>query len=590
MGYCTHPANSLGGPDRDTDDHARLRHARDRQSGFPVGRYLQPPPMLFTRDGHNVFLGDMYRGTAAFLLCSGPSLKSHDLSQLQQRGILTCAVNNAATVVRPQLWVSVDDPNHFADAIWRDPAILKFVPLCHLEKPLAVRDANDQLVPSPELAGDMPAVFGYRRNEAFVAEQFLYEDTFNWGNHGERADAYGYKGSRSVMLVALRLLFYLGVRKLFLLGCDFRMQYGADNYAFAQDRSRGSVSGNNYTFEVLNTRLQHLLPHFEREGYQIFNCAPDSGLTVFPHMPYATAIEQALEGTPRKIVTAGMYDQKRKKKDREAGFAPTSDTRETATVDALRSEESQLPPTTLVTYVDEKSRTYLSQTWATWQRFRPWLRALPAVVLHPASLDCQSLQDELAALRPDVQFVAANSDSDLHDDTDWSHAVLRYAARSIQTPWYLQLAPEAIALRDDRWLDPSWFSNGGAQPPLAFVTCPWGYSKPADILDRLDQWGSTVAELAGLPPLQIPYDPTADRVKHASTNTWLFLGSTEWSRTIARYAPDGLPCASFSTFVAYCAQRRRDRFILHQMKHHGWDHSFRGQDRIAERCRRLLGC
>jgi hypothetical protein len=82
--------------DRDKHDFQRLRHARDRHLGFPVGRYLQPPPMLFTRDGHNVFLGDMYRGHTAFLMCSGPSLLSHDLSLLNQRGILTLAVNNAA--------------------------------------------------------------------------------------------------------------------------------------------------------------------------------------------------------------------------------------------------------------------------------------------------------------------------------------------------------------------------------------------------------------------------------------------------------------------------------------------------------------
>lgn len=44
---------------RDAKDWERVRHARERRSGFPVGRYLQPPPMLFSRDGHNLFLGDV---------------------------------------------------------------------------------------------------------------------------------------------------------------------------------------------------------------------------------------------------------------------------------------------------------------------------------------------------------------------------------------------------------------------------------------------------------------------------------------------------------------------------------------------------
>lgn len=144
----TDPASLPGGLDRDDADFERLRHARERHVGFPVGRHLQPAPMLFTRDGHNVFLGDTYRGHAAFLLCSGPSLVCHDLSRLNERGVLTMALNNAAVVHRPQLWCSVDDPGHFCDAIWYDPGILKFVPLCHMEKPILVRDENDLLVPA----------------------------------------------------------------------------------------------------------------------------------------------------------------------------------------------------------------------------------------------------------------------------------------------------------------------------------------------------------------------------------------------------------------------------------------------------------
>ncbi len=272
-------------------------------------RCLQPPPMLFSRDGHNLFLGDMYRGHAAFLLCSGPSLLSHDLSKLQQRGILTCAVNNAAAVFRPNLWVSVDDPAHFCDAIWRDPGITKFVPLRHMGKKLAVRNERGELAPSEVVAGDMPAAIGYLRNEAFCAEQWLYEDTFNWGNNSKLADAYGNKGARSVFYVALRLLFYLGIRRLYLLGCDFHMESGRQNYAFEQERCEASVRGNNNGYRIIDARLKHLVPHFEREGYRIFNCTPASGLTAFPHVPYEEAVAEACAIMPKTIDTAGMYER-----------------------------------------------------------------------------------------------------------------------------------------------------------------------------------------------------------------------------------------------------------------------------------------
>ena len=309
MSFTTHPASGLGGPDRHREDHERLRHARERHEGSAVGRFVQTLPMLFTRDGHNVFLGDMYRGHTAFLICAGPSLGSHDLTKLSQRGLVTCAVNNAASVVRPHLWVSVDDPGNFCDAIWYDPGIMKFVPLCHMEKKFMTRDENERLVPSEQSVGDMPAVFGYRRNEAFKADQWLYEDTFNWGNHGERIDDLGNRGSRSVMLIALRMLFYLDFRRVYLLGCDFRMQRGQANYAFEQDRSSASVRGNNNTFRILNERLQHLLPYFEKEGYQVFNCTPETELIVFPHVAFDEAVAEATALMPKRVNTAGMYDR-----------------------------------------------------------------------------------------------------------------------------------------------------------------------------------------------------------------------------------------------------------------------------------------
>lgn len=111
------------------------------------------------------------------------------------------------------------------------------------------------------------------------------------------------------MYVALRLLFYLGVRRLYLLGCDFRMKKGSQNYAFEQDRSDGSVNGNNSSYRVLNVRLKHLVPYFTKEGYEIFNCTPDSGLTAFPYVPYEDAIVDACARMPEKINTAGMYDR-----------------------------------------------------------------------------------------------------------------------------------------------------------------------------------------------------------------------------------------------------------------------------------------
>jgi hypothetical protein len=87
------------------------------------------------------------------------------------------------------------------------------------------------------------------------------------------------------VVITTRLLYYLGVRRVFLLGCDFRMAERQPNYAFPQYRNRASIASNNRLYATLNRRLQRLGPYFDEAGYQVFNCTPGSGLTVYPYVP-----------------------------------------------------------------------------------------------------------------------------------------------------------------------------------------------------------------------------------------------------------------------------------------------------------------
>ncbi len=265
-------------------------------------------PLVFAPNLTPLYMGDMYLGATAFLICSGPSLDQHDLTKLSQRGILSCSVNNAGTVCKTNLWVCFDDPGNFSDVIWRDPSIMKFVVYGRLDKTIRIRNKLGELVETDEPASEMPNTFGYRSNSEFEPARWLTEDTANCGQHGKDQDELGIMGSRSVMLVATKILYYLGIRRIFLLGCDFNMKYGQRSYAFEQHRTRASVRGNNRTYRALNARFEALQPHFDQAGFKIFNCTPNSGLTVFPFVEYETAIEQALEQMPKKIQTDGMYD------------------------------------------------------------------------------------------------------------------------------------------------------------------------------------------------------------------------------------------------------------------------------------------
>lgn len=239
---------------------------------------------ITTADSMPVPLADFYRGRGAFLIGGGPSFATVDHALLRQPGVLTMAVNNAARTFRPNLWVCVDDPANFIRSVWLDPTILKFAPIGNADKRIFNSDAWSF---TPTRVRDCPATFFYRRNERFAPDQWLVEDSFNWGN------AARFGGGRSVMLVALKLLYYLGVRTVYLLGVDFRMtdQY---TYHFKQKRKPGSIRGNNATYQKLQEWFGELAPRFARAGFRVYNCNPDSGLTAFEHVPIDHALQSLL--------------------------------------------------------------------------------------------------------------------------------------------------------------------------------------------------------------------------------------------------------------------------------------------------------
>lgn len=289
----------------DENDEAAFRKI------IPQGKNL----FLYTSDGDSISLENFYRGSHCFLICSGPSLNNLDLSLLNKRGIVTMAVNNAWSVFKPNLWTCVDDPGNFLDIGWKDPSILKFAPLSHVHKQLQVKEDNGLFRPSQFKVKEMPSVLYYRRNEKFELQNFLCQNTVNWGNKDKEMDELGNKGGRSVMMAAIRILYYLGFRRVYLLGADFNMQTGKDNYAFKQDRSLSSVNGNNNTYKTLDSRFKALKPIFDSFNYKIYNCNSDSGLKAFPYMSYEEAINRSSGKFQKTIDTIGWYERKEKEKE-----------------------------------------------------------------------------------------------------------------------------------------------------------------------------------------------------------------------------------------------------------------------------------
>lgn len=324
--------------------------------------------MFFTASGATAALENSMAGTACFLVLSGPSLSKLPLRLLNQPGTMTWGVNNSAKIHRPNLWTCVDSPSNFLLSIWQDPLIQKIVPFSHTDK----KTRNSITGKDGPLVRECPRVLYYRRNEFFNAENYLSEDTVNWGNRGE------WGGGRSVMLATIRLMHLMGIRKIFLIGCDFKMS-SSSTYCFEQERSKSSVKGNNKTYAILQQRFAALRPVFAEAGLEIKNASPNSSLEAFERVGFSDAVEEC-QATNMSIrdtsaePTAGLYTREAKERaarDRKAfGDALLSKSDFESLREAILSKKEELgreehPNLGFITAVSHKG-THAQETALLW--------------------------------------------------------------------------------------------------------------------------------------------------------------------------------------------------------------------------------
>ncbi len=292
-----------------------------------AGPCRHPSGVIVDRYDRDAGIADLFLGASCFYILGGPSLRTMPLELLARRGVLMLSQNNCPAVlpdgVRPDIWLHTDGQRKFCDGLWRDPSVLKIVPVKQWKQRgddcLRTRDGTGTLVAWQNKCGrDMPGVLGFHRNTAFDPAAYLHEPTINRGNDKEHATGLNKKGKKigepnrwphtiNTMFAGVRLAYYLGIKTLYLLGAEFRMA-SASPYAFDQGKSKGGVRANISAYADLCVMFDGLLPYFEAAGFEIFNCTPDSNLWSFDYVPFETAIERATEGITQTLDPRGCYD------------------------------------------------------------------------------------------------------------------------------------------------------------------------------------------------------------------------------------------------------------------------------------------
>jgi len=264
--------------------------------------------MFDRRDRPADYLRGMYDDEGVFLLCGGPSMRRMDLPLLNQRGIITASVNQAATIYRPHIWFSVDPQTQFSESIWRDGAIMKFTKRKYITRFLHGWSGTSyqQIMVRPR---NLSNVWGYEHTDMaktpWNAAEFLTQSLPVWGSSTTESDPEGKQWHKSVMLIALRLLHWLGFRRVYIAGCDFLMKE-KNPYGFNEAAGSGRVVSNNRLFGWLDRRFKELQPHFMEAGYTVINCTPGGNLTAFPRLDFSQAVQLEADRVP-EIHTKGQY-------------------------------------------------------------------------------------------------------------------------------------------------------------------------------------------------------------------------------------------------------------------------------------------
>lgn len=238
---------------------------------------------------------------SAFLVCGGPSLntvagKIEDLRHaLTRRGVLSLAINNAAGHVHTTAVTFSDSSYKWHFGYMLDPTVIKFVPSSRLVKKQVDNRVRAKVDGEFRYTAynicDCPSVFGYERHAVFDPPKFLTDPQASWG-HGKKGQKTDSERPKNIFtfFLGIRLLHYLGVRRIYMLGVDFNMQ-DKQKYAWKEEGNPGTVEGNRDHYRLAQTMCEELRPYLEKGGLQVFQCNPQSHLTAFDYIPFKTALE-----------------------------------------------------------------------------------------------------------------------------------------------------------------------------------------------------------------------------------------------------------------------------------------------------------
>lgn len=237
----------------------------------------------FYKDGSSriIDLRDLYLGESLFIIAGSPAARKEQLTELYKPGIVTLAINNAATMVRPNFWVGGDRPECYSPSILTDVSITKFAP------------------------------FG-KHTMTCCGEEWRYKPStlfFDCGDKGYTMDNLFTKHNhvvwwKNTWWIALSLAYTLGFRTFYLVGAEFNINKN-HQYAWDTKLSDKAISSN---VRLYSKTAEHMIKNKDKffKSVKIYNCCQPSALTdTYGYI----SVENAVKIEQRKLAVESTVDR-----------------------------------------------------------------------------------------------------------------------------------------------------------------------------------------------------------------------------------------------------------------------------------------
>jgi hypothetical protein len=243
------------------------------------------------------------------------------------------------------------------------------------------------------------------------------------------------------------------------------------------------------------------------------------------------------------------------------------------------------PNYTTVVGVDAKHLDQLALVWPTWKKNKPSILNHPMVVFRDT--DQVTVDDVRKVVQhndlticgwppKDVEYTSENNDKWNNTQRYKMLAGFVYVpAHFVQTPYWLKLDTDVVAMSNDDWIDPNWFKDDPA-----IVSHPWGFTRPANQMLKIDAWVNNNLDVLdayhNTKPLNLlPKNRDSDRVCHKRIISWCAFFNTAFNKRCAEDAFTTLgnyhlPVPSQDSYLFYATQRQNKPVIRTSMKKLGW--------------------